>query len=77
MTRTNPARGEIWRHIKTGSLYKILLLGKDEATGDDVVIYQNIDKKAHPTVWVRKLSIFMEATDAFGMPRFQRYECDR
>lgn len=75
--RADPLRGEIWRHVKTGNRYKILYIGMDEATKESVVVYQDVRKFQYPTVWVRKLSVFMEPTDAFGMPRFERQTCDR
>lgn len=65
-----PRRGEIWIHHKTKNFYKILYLGKMEASGEEVVMYQRTDKKDHPDVWVRPLCEFIEEID--GVQRFYK-----
>jgi hypothetical protein len=64
-------RGQIWKHVKTGNSYRVLYLAIDEATGTDLVVYQSTNRKAHPTVWVRQLEVFLSEGSA-GVPRFDR-----
>jgi hypothetical protein len=49
-----PRIGHLYQHYK-GSEYMVLLLGKDEATQTDVVVYSELEKKQ---VWVRPLEEF-------------------
>lgn len=63
----DPAEGKLYHHLKTDGIYRVLLLGRLEATMETAVIYQSVKGG---TVWVRTLSDFTENTP-LG-PRFQR-----
>lgn len=65
-------KDQIYRHYKDPShLYKIIALGKDTETLEDLVIYQALYKsKDFPMfqIWVRPLEMFEEKVN--GTPRF-------
>lgn len=46
-----------YTHRKTGGVYRLICLGKNEADGSDVVIYQNVNDLE---VWVRSKDEFMD-----------------
>jgi hypothetical protein len=48
--------GARYRHLKSGGEYTVLLTGKLEATGEDVVIYQSETSQ----IWVRPLAEFVD-----------------
>lgn len=51
--------GKSYLHVKSGRVYKVIELGKIEATLDDVVIYKSADEpNAH--CWVRPYAEFAE-----------------
>lgn len=56
-----------WQHYK-GGVYTVITLGKDEASGEDVVIYRH-DGEPEGTVWVRRLSVWTEEVSP-GVLRF-------
>ena len=47
----------IWRHKKNQDLYKVITIGKIEATLEDCVIYQSIKDNI---IWVRPLLEFCD-----------------
>ena len=68
-----PEIGSIYKHYKTGSLYKVIAVGKHSETLEDVVIYKSLYKgKDFPEnqVWCRPLSIWQEKVD--GKDRFEK-----
>jgi hypothetical protein len=71
----DPKRGEIW--MRGGASFKILYLGKDDACGTDLVIYQNVQKQDDDVVRVCALSVFLVGIERAGIDPFVRYECDR
>lgn len=52
-----PLPGEIYRHIKTGGLYRILCNASVESTLEPVVVYQS---KQDGRCWTRPLEEFMD-----------------
>ena len=60
--------GTIYKHFK-GHLYKVLNIGKDSETLEDVVVYENIDTKE---VWVRPLEMFNSLVDKEKYPNIEQ-----
>lgn len=48
--------GKIYKHYK-GNIYKIIALAKHSETGEDMIVYQNIEKG---DIWVRPKSMWNE-----------------
>lgn len=49
-------RGTLWRHRKTGGVYRIVGQCRIEATGQDAFLYQGQDG----TIWARPCAEFMD-----------------
>lgn len=58
--------GKIYKHYK-GNLYKIIALGKDSETTNDVIVYKSVKTGE---VWVRPYSMWNEIVDNSGTLRF-------
>ena len=58
--------GKIYKHYK-GNIYKIIALGKDSETCDDVIIYQS---QANGDIWVRPRNMWNNIIDNKGTLRF-------
>ena len=58
--------GGVYKHYK-GNLYKIIALGKDSETCEDVIVYQS---KTTGDVWVRPRSMWNNVVDTNGTLRF-------
>lgn len=66
-----PRVGQRWTHTRTGTVYRIALLGMIEPTGEPAVCYQAVIGDGR--VWIRPLADFLgEATGQPGTPRFVR-----
>ena len=63
--------GGTYQHYK-GNVYKVVGVGKMEATQEDVVIYQGVDHGS--PIWVRSLAEFEEEVVWEGktMSRFEK-----
>ncbi len=61
--------GKTYRHYK-GNLYKIIALAKHSETGEDMIVYENIQKG---DIWVRPKSMWNEIVNVSGrnVLRFQ------
>ncbi|MBP9762151.1 DUF1653 domain-containing protein [Patescibacteria group bacterium] len=66
--------GEIYRHYKRGTAYKIVCLAVLEATEEPCVVYEALDLEAEHRVWVRPLNHFCELVNFEGkqVPRFAK-----
>ena len=51
--------GKIYKHYK-GNLYKIIALAKHSESGEDMIVYQNIEKG---DIWVRPQSMWNEVIE--------------
>ena len=60
-----PKKGETYAHFKTGNLYKILELAKDENL-EEVVVYEAQYKNKESQIWVRPLKNFLEKVEWKG-----------
>ena len=61
--------GKIYKHCK-GNLYKIIALAKHSETGEDMIVYQNIEKG---DIWTRPAYMWNESVNVNGenVLRFQ------
>lgn len=62
--------GKSYEHYK-GNVYRVVAVGKMEATLEDVVVYQSLDHGS--PVWVRPIAEFFAEVDWEGkrIPRFR------
>jgi len=62
----------IYKHSKTGNLYKVHFIAKHSETLEDMVVYEALYKNDKSKFWVRPISMFNEIVDAKGqkVPRF-------
>lgn len=69
-----PSLGEVYRHYKRGTSYKIVCLAVLEATEEPCVVYEALDPEVEHRIWVRPLSDFCEQVDFEGkkVPRFAK-----
>ena len=58
--------GNIYTHYK-GNIYKIIALARHSETGEDMIVYQNVDKG---DIWVRPKSMWNEVINNQGVLRF-------
>lgn len=67
--------GKTYKHYK-GQKYKVLHLGRDSDTLEDIVVYEGLydseEFDNHP-IWVRPVSEFVEVIEREGK-RVQRFE---
>lgn len=59
-----------YRHYK-GNLYKVLAIGKNSETLEDMVIYQSIKTNE---IWIRPIYMWNETIDKNGTLRFTLVE---
>lgn len=56
----------IYKHYKTGNLYKVLGVAKHSETLEDVVVYEALYENNVSTLWVRPLKMFVEEVEWEG-----------
>ncbi len=63
----------IYKHSKTGNLYKVHFLAKHSETLEDMVVYECLYENERSKFWVRPSSMFTEIVTIDGneVPRFQ------
>ena len=61
--------GKTYKHYK-GNIYKIIALAKHSETGEDMIVYQNIEKG---DIWVRPKSMWNEEISV-GNKKVLRFE---
>jgi len=63
----------IYKHSKTGNLYKVHFVAKHSETLDDLVVYEALYKNDKSQYWVRPIKMFEEIVTVNGkqVPRFQ------
>ena len=62
----------IYKHSKTGNLYKVHFVAKQSETLEDMVVYEALYENDMSKFWVRPLSMFEEIVEINGkkVPRF-------
>ncbi len=53
----------IYKHSKTGNLYKVIGVGKHSETLEDVVVYEALYDNPKSKLWVRPVAMFTEVVD--------------
>ena len=69
-------KGEIYKHFKTGNLYKILEIAKDSETLEDFVVYESQYENPVSKNWIRPMKMFLEEVEwpkgsGIKVPRFE------
>lgn len=78
--RRIPLPAEHWRNVKTGNIYRIEALAREESTGETMVLYRadgNVfeghEGRSSPSIlWSRPIDVFLWRED--GSPRFVPHE---
>ena len=55
--------GRLYKHFK-GGYYRVLMVAKDTETGEDLVIYKNINDRQ---IWARPYDMFFEKVEVNGV----------
>ncbi|MEK7176572.1 MAG: DUF1653 domain-containing protein [Patescibacteria group bacterium] len=65
-------RTRIYRHSKTGNLYRVHFVAKHSETLEDLVVYEALYENPKSKFWARPLSMFEELVEIDGkkVPRF-------
>lgn len=61
-----PEAGEVYRHYKRGSEYKVVCLAVIEATEEPCVVYEALYPDAEHRFWVRPLADFCAEVEYEG-----------
>ncbi|MFZ2038775.1 MAG: DUF1653 domain-containing protein [Minisyncoccia bacterium] len=63
----------VYKHSKTGNLYKVHFIAKHSETLEDLVVYETLYDNPRSKYWVRPLAMFEELVtiDEKQVPRFQ------
>jgi len=63
----------IYKHSKTGNLYKVHFVAKHSETLEELVVYETLYNNPRSKYWVRPLNMFEEVVTIDGeqLPRFQ------
>lgn len=65
-TNPRPSAGEMYRHYRNEQLYKIIGVGRDVETLEELVVYEAQYDDAnygHNAIWIRPLDMFMSFVD--------------
>ncbi len=64
----------VYRHSKSGQLYRVHFVAKHTETKEDVVAYETLYDNPVAKYWVRPLAMFAETVEIRGerVPRFAR-----
>jgi hypothetical protein len=62
----------IYKHSKTGNLYKVHFVAKHTETKEDLVVYESLYENNMSKYWVRPANMFEELVEINGqkVPRF-------
>lgn len=66
--------GRVYRHTKSGKLYKVIALAKHSETLEDLVVYEAMYQNPVSQFWVRPYEEFTGNTivDYASVPRFHK-----
>jgi hypothetical protein len=56
----------IYKHSKTGKLYKVIGVAKHSETLEDLVVYETLYNNPTSTLWVRPKKMFTEKVEIDG-----------
>jgi hypothetical protein len=65
--------GAVYRHVKTGTLYRLIAVGKHVETLEDLVVYEALYENTVAKIWVRPRGEFLgeaQSPDGSFHPRF-------
>lgn len=62
----------LYRHAKSGKMYRVISLAKHSETQEDMVVYEALYENSKSQIWVRPLAIFQEKITIDGKP-FPRF----
>lgn len=64
----------IYRHSKSGRLYRVHFVAKHSETLEDLVVYETLYENPKSKHWVRPAAMFAEEIELNGrkVPRFER-----
>lgn len=62
----------IWKHSKTGNLYRVIGVGKHSESLEDFVMYETLYDNEKSNLWVRPSQMWEELVEISGVkvPRF-------
>ncbi len=58
----------IYRHYKTGNLYRVIGVGKHSETLEKFVVYEALYDNKESKLWMRPLAMFTEVVQKDGKP---------
>ena len=63
----------IYKHAKTGELYRVHFVAKHSETLEDLVVYECLHQNDKSKYWVRPIMMFNEIVNVNGkqVPRFE------
>jgi len=64
----------IYKHFKTGNLYRVIGVGKHSETLEDLVFYEALYSNEISKFWARPVRMFQELVDAPDGTKKQRFE---
>jgi len=56
----------IYRHSKTGNLYRVHFVAKHSETPEDLVVYEALYENPKSKFWIRPLSMFEDSVEIGG-----------
>lgn len=63
----------VYKHYKTGNLYRVIGVGKHSETLEDLVYYEALYENEVSRFWIRPLKMFTEAVKAPDGSTKQRF----
>lgn len=68
--------GQVYKHSKSGNLYKIIAVAMHSETLEDLVVYEALYDNPKTKYWVRPVGMFFEVVEINGeqKPRFELVE---
>jgi hypothetical protein len=64
----------IYKHYKTGNLYRVIGVGKHSETLEDLVFYEALYENEISKLWARPLAMFAEEIVALDGTKKKRFE---
>lgn len=66
--------GRVYRHTKSGKLYRVVAMAKHSETLEDLVVYEALYQNPTSQFWVRPTAMFLGEIflDGASVPRFHK-----